>query len=299
MGELELCRRRKANSGRITLHKSQIATHSPVRLALSFFYELAGELEEDPIVFPNREDLELAVLFRRSCCRCDDLLVGYANQLAQLSAHWPVTLCGTIDGTEVGEVSLHPEETALCWTQSNVSGLPFEKLSDLCVKLRVDTYQNFDLLALVMERLSFRGRCVALPKHYEGYCTENGLGKPIQGTRFCYLPMLDEADPDSALEALNMDQRTALWAEFLGNGLSFQEFEWAWDACREGRANGLLEWELALRFELVRQGVKVTNTVDCFQVTDREGAVLRFDALSHNAAERLFLKILFPVSPAQ
>lgn len=297
MGEIELCRRRTAANGRISLPHGRDMDCSPVRLALRFLYELSGELEEDPVVFKSGGERELIALFRGACCRCNDLLAAHGGTLARLSACWKVELCGTVGGPEVGKLSIWPEGAGLCWEQSNVSGHPFDELSDLCVKIKVETRQELEFLIEVLGRLTFRARCIAVPKRYEKICEESALAKHMDGVRFCYLPMLDDVEPDEALESLDIEQKEALWCDFLENGLPAREFEWAWAACRKGETMGLLEWELALRLALLKNEIQVVNTESEFKVLDREGKTMRFSAASSNAAERLFLKILFPAVP--
>lgn len=296
MEEMELCRRRVAANGKVSLPRSHGGDYPPIRLALTLLYELSAQLEEDPILLEGGEG-ELSALFRGACCRCNDLLAIHGLTMARLASSWKVELCGTVGGPEVGKLSVWPEGNGLCWEQSNVSGHPFDALDDLCVKLRVNSAQELDFLTQVLERMSFRERCIAIPRRYERICVENGLAKSLDGARFCYLPMLGEVEPEEALESLSVAQKTELWAEFLENGLPTREFEWAWAACRNGETIGLLEWELALRGALRQKEIRVINTESQFGVTDREGKALRFSASSSNATERLFLKILFPAVP--
>lgn len=297
MGEIELCRRRVAATGRIALPSGRDIEHSPVRQALMFLYGLSDELEEDPVVFKSGGEKELIALFRGACCRCNDLLMAHGETLARLSACWKVELCGTVGGPEVGKLSFWPEGTQLCWEQSNVSGHPFDELSDLCVKLWVGTEQELDFLIEVLAQMSHGAQCIAISKRYNKICAENGLAKPIDGARFCYLPTRESVEPDDALMSLGIEQKEELWCDFLENGLPAREFEWAWAACRAGETIGLLEWELSLRSALRQKGVEVINTDSQFRVIDREGRTMRFSAASSNAAERLFLKILFPAVP--
>ena len=50
-----------------------------------------------------------------------------------------------------------------------------------------------------------------------------------------------------ALEALSARQKEALWRGFLQDGTQPMEFQWLWDAYREGAVGSLLEWELTLQ----------------------------------------------------
>ena len=59
-----------------------------------------------------------------------------------------------------------------------------------------------------------------------------------------------------ALEALSARQKEALWRGFLQDGTQPMEFQWLWDAYREGAVDSLLEWELTLQLTLEALGLR-------------------------------------------
>ena len=59
----------------------------------------------------------------------------------------------------------------------------------------------------------------------------------------------------------------------------------------------LFQWELALRLALSEKGITISYDNEDFRVTDANGLRLRFDYRTGSAAEKVFLKILFPVVP--
>ncbi len=65
---------------------------------------------------------------------------------------------------------------------------------------------------------------------------------------------------------------------------------------RPGRGGGLLlEWELTLQLTLEALGFAVVNGAGRFTVTGPDGSARSFDLIRGGPAEKLFLKILFPL----
>ena len=58
----------------------------------------------------------------------------------------------------------------------------------------------------------------------------------------------------------------------------------------------LFEWELALRLALSDMDISIKYDDNNFKVIDKNNKRLYFDYSSENNAEKLFLKILFPVN---
>ena len=96
-----------------------------------------------------------------------------------------------------------------------------------------------------------------------------------------------------ALEALTARQKEALWRGFLQDGTQPMEFQWLWDAYREGAVDSLLEWELTLQLTLEALGFAVVNGAG--RLTGPDGSARSFDLIRGGPAEKLFLKILFPL----
>ena len=125
-----------------------------------------------------------------------------------------------------------------------------------------------------------------------------GDGLPVRrptGSRYAYLAWEEDAGVLDALEALSARQKEALWRGFLQDGTQPMEFQWLWDAYREGAVDSLLEWELTLQLTLEALGFAVVNGAGRFTVTGPDGSARSFDLICGGPAEKLFLKILFPL----
>ena len=104
-----------------------------------------------------------------------------------------------------------------------------------------------------------------------------------------------EMDTPARAAALTARQKEALWRGFLQDGTQPMEFQWLWDAYREGAVDSLLEWELTLQLTLEALGFAVVNGAGRFTVTGPDGSARSFDLIRGGPAEKLFLKILFPL----
>ena len=90
-----------------------------------------------------------------------------------------------------------------------------------------------------------------------------------------------------------------LWLLLLCDGISAPEFDYVLSAFQEGRLNSLFSWELSLRMALDKAHVKISYEENNFHITRSDGSRILYDYAGGSAAEKLFLKILFPAIPSR
>lgn len=287
MQEWNLCCEKPAGEGRCPAPQAALMERQPFHLALAFLYDVAAMFEEDPLVFCGAGDTRATALFRGSRCVCGDFIEVYAPMMAAISHHWPVTVYGTIQGTEIGSLRAEWCDGEIRWTMCSGSGKPFHTLGELCVQINMgeDT-----LLGEALKGLSCRQCVISLDRG-----RSEGLAKRINGAWFAYVDLLENVSNADRLYALSMEQKEALWELYLGEGFSPLEFEWLWEYYESGDADGMLEWELALQTALERLDIRVENDAKGFHITGEYGH-FRLDYITAPAAGKLFLKALFPVS---
>lgn len=113
-------------------------------------------------------------------------------------------------------------------------------------------------------------------------------------TAFAYFNLNRASDAADPLDVLSVEQKKTLWLLFLEDGVSAVEFADLLEPAERGEVP-LFTWELALRLALDTAGIRVAYEPAGFQVAGPGGTRLRFDYLTGAPAEKLFLKILFPV----
>ncbi len=87
-----------------------------------------------------------------------------------------------------------------------------------------------------------------------------------------------------------------LWLQFLENGIDYEEFAWLYDRISAQELNGRIEWELAVYAALnqLEYALKISESV--FELYDGGGERRYFSFNSEQNAQRVFLKLLFPLN---
>ena len=118
---------------------------------------------------------------------------------------------------------------------------------------------------------------------------------PTEGSAFTYFSWFPEISSSQCLYALLAEHKMQLWQSFLADRQQPKEFDWLWDHYYFEGSHFLLEWELALRMVLERLRFQVERTEHNYRVLDGSGQECHFDFTRGGCAEKVFLKLLFPV----
>lgn len=277
-----------------------IAKEAPLRgcpagkLAVALAYDLCGYFALRPDILHVAGSCRLDLLFRGARYDCEDFSYRYGETIAELSAVWPATASGYAQSRETCEISAIMREGVVIVRQATASGTAYQTLDDLCLRITCADLDEASGLMAVFSRLQPPQACIALPRLHEAFCRRHELLLPMEGACFCYLP-LEEEEPEDAdkLRCLSMTQKTTLWKTFLEDKVSRKEFDWLYGLA-EGTVN-LLEWELALQVALSELHFAVSNQKGAFFVQDAKGNRQRFDFATNSSAEKIFLRLLFPV----
>ena len=250
----------------------------------------------EPVVLQRPDSPALLLFYPDTVFPWRDLAEVCGGALAGLEGLWPVTVYGTTARRETGELraAVRADGTAVIRLRS-VSGRPFDQLTGLCLRVEMDTPARAAAWAALCAG-SARTRSSAALEPAQAAALGDGL--PVRrptGSRYAYLAWEEDAGVLDALEALTARQKEALWRGFLQDGTQPMEFQWLWDAYREGAVDSLLEWELTLQLTLEALGFAVVNGAGRFTVTGPDGSARSFDLIRGGPAEKLFLKILFPL----
>lgn len=294
MEELKLYQKLPCGSDRLP-GSGEMAALPPARLAVAFLSDISRSFSQNPDVYHTEGNRMLTLLYHNVSFSCGDFAAEYGELMAALSRRWPVTVYGTAFERETGELRAVQGEGMVYFSRSSVSGEDFDTLSGLCIKLETGTPEDCARMAEIFCQIRFWQDTMAVPRTLESFCTAQGLCRPINGAYFCYLP----TEGKRRLACLSLERKAELWEVFLSENLSPLEFDWLLDAYQQGEAPALLEWELALQAVVERLRISIVNRREAFEVRDSGGRQLRFDYDRGSAAEKMFLKLLFPVRPGQ
>lgn len=271
------------------------------RSPLTCFLELVGALNSlfsgTPKLLSPPGGTAATVLYRNVVYLPRDIIDSVGRLAAQVSREFPISFIGTTDARETAEMTVRPQDgkTALLQLRS-LSGRPVGQMYGLGVHLKLPGEQPLAYLADVIAALPSDGPLTgAVSKKHERALRSGGLLVPVEGTFFAYFSWEPEADRGQLLYALSAEHKLLLWEAFLEDGVQPREFDWLWEIYYTEKASYLLEWDLALRMVLEKLRFHVERGERSYRLIDASGQERRFDFIRGGPAEKVFLKLLFPV----
>lgn len=246
----------------------------------------------------QHQAVSVYLLYRDVGCLPDDLCGLFGRSMAQISHTWPLSAFGTAENQETVRLTAQAEAGGVLMLQQNLSGRPARVMQTLCLQVDCADHDTAALLVRLLTATDWDSGVTALSSWQDAdYLTGQELLLPpaCQG-HFCYASVRPEVRPRDQLAALDFGQKILLWTAFLKDGFAPAEFSWMSDAIAEGVLDRRLEWELALWEALDQLGFQMVNGEKTFTLFDSEGHRVYFGADGGNAAQRAFLKILFPLN---
>ncbi|MEA4891247.1 MAG: hypothetical protein VB085_01605 [Peptococcaceae bacterium] len=295
MDEICLCRKSLVRKEKLSSPQALPENYPPASIALELVNDLSCGLFVRPTVYREAGSPLVHVRFPFSSYGCDEFFSDYGRMLAALDAAWPAAVYGSLPKRETGELKARREEAGISTYKSCVSGKDFDALSDLWLKIKTGDPGEGAVLEEVLKEVDYRKSCIAIPRRYAPYFQDGITCRCQEGAHFCYLSLVGGAGAADYLGCLSLTQKAELWREFLEDSLAALEFEWLWADYRKNKYS-LLEWELILEAVTARLGIRVTREDRQLRVTDAAGRLLRSVYPQGGAAEKIFLKILFPMA---
>lgn len=270
----------------------------PSRPAGSLMVELIGTLDTflgaERNMLYRRGSKTLSILYRDVLLRCEDLM-EYGGLLAGVNKKWKLSVSGSTPSRETGEMEFFQEGGRIIMKKYCVSGKDFHQLDSLCLRLQAEEARTAEYIYRVLRKFQADSACCAVDRVLEPFLKGQQLEFFADGMLFCYLTFVSDVMPEEYLYSLSLSQKERLWGCFLEDDMQTREFDWLYDLLAQGKCRRLLEWELALQNCLENLQFQVKNTPDGFSVADGRGKIRIFDFEKGGAAERAFLKILFPL----
>lgn len=225
---------------------------------------------------------------------CGERFGGF---VASIQPVWPVTLYGVAESDELVCLDLTWEaDGGLLLCQENISGIPALQLRDLCLSVQLPDQATADGMAAILQASWACLPCAALDWIYADFIRRQGLGDTEPVNAFCYVFLRESVSLEERLLALSYPQKLELWRRFLMEGAEPLEFEWMADLLRRGKTPGRwLEWSLTLHQVLRGLGYQIQMGERRFSLLDCHGKRVYYGSDNTRAAERLLMKVLFPI----
>lgn len=117
-----------------------------------------------------------------------------------------------------------------------------------------------------------------------------------QNTCYCYGNISEDQKKQNYLEVVSFPQKVNLWLRFLENGVDYTEFEWLYSGILKQNLIDRTEWELAVYVALNQLSYTLKISELEFELYDGKGEHRYFSFDSEQNAQRVFLKLLFPLN---
>lgn len=261
---------------------------------LRLVHRISARFGEAPAVLHLPDGAGLTLLYRDLICLWQDIADCAASDAAALSDACPLVFYGTTEGRETAELTILPRGGEAVVRLRSVSGRPFDHLQGLAIQAALPDAETAAWVAALCRARPFCAPCAVLPQHCAAHLQGSTLMPDTAGSRFSYLTW-EPCPAPALLFALTASHKVTLWREFLLDGLQPLEFAWLWEGYYTQEPLFLLEWELSLRMVLASEAFDVQRSLTHFRVTDRQGGARLFDFARGGPAEKIFLKLLFPL----
>lgn len=266
----------------------------PVQQLLALARTVSLLFDRSPTVLPP-VGTTLTLLYRDVVYLLQAVVDSAGESAAALSALWPLRFYGTTEGRETAQWDIFAlnQKTALVRLRS-VSGKSFDHLEGLAIQLDLPDAALAAALEKLCAAAPFLRACAVIPAEGAALLRGSKLAVPDRGSRFCYLSW-EPLSSGQLLCALTAEHKVTLWKDFLANGVQAVEFDRLWAQYYTGEPLLLLEWTLALYSALEELDFRVERGTRTFRVLDGEGRERHFDFVRGGPAEKVFLKLLFPL----
>ena len=272
----------------------ELEQEQPVDLLLSAVLELNSMACGQPAVCLTQDEDGVLLLYRQMAWAWRDVTEQLGGALAAISSTWPASVYGATAHREIAELNFVRSGELYCIQIHTASEREFDVLSGLMLQVLVKDHETAGKLQGLCSALSCGDVTASIGRQYESFLQNSRLICATPGSAFLYHSWA-ESQPQQLLACLDLEKKRELWRIFLHDAGQPLEFSWLWDAYCMQTAAHLLEWTLALQLVLQELGFTVERQERQFWVLDGGQRRVQFDFLDGGPAEKVFLKLLFPL----
>lgn len=269
-----------------------------IQQLFTFFYLVQDWLQVSPVICPGHgeERRVLYILFRDVAFSDDDFLQKFGGFWASFLPRWKIDIFGTSFTQETVLLCLEKSEGHFCMVQKTLSGKSVEMIQSFCVRIECATSEEVLDLNTLFESISWDKGIAVIDWKYSNFLAKEKIPILYQNSCYCYGQIFNDVQPVDCLQSLNFMQKIEMWASFLNEGFDHVEFEWLYHEISENILMNRIEWELSLHTATKDLGYTIKISVHGFELYDGQRRRRYFNFNSLQYAERVFLKILFPIN---
>lgn len=275
-------------SGRMPYNKMKSSPH-PLIAVIDFVQLLSETLEFNPELYISENNV-LWVYYPNSYFVCDDFFTEYGLYMAISKS----SVYGGISEFEGGDMTaeISKDEKSLICEKHNVSGKDFEIIRDISLKISLSDQETANEYRKLLDIYDYKKGFLVISRTVFTETLFESFKQESRDTYYRYISLVN--GEDHYLNSLTVGQRKNLWLVYFENKQSPLEFDDAFSAIQRNKISAF-PWELSLRLALEECGITVSYD-NGFYIYDKSGNHIMPDFRSGCAAEKLFIKLIFPNS---
>ncbi len=269
------------------------------KLLLQFLRDLCTWAQITPVtnVGIKKDAHNIYFLFRDFSFSEQDFWQTFGAYMVVLHSKWKIDIFGAeLSSQETVELSINQQNEAFYAVQKTVSGSYADSIRSLCLRIRCANKEEVALMCLLWQSMDRQSGILVAEWDLREIFEREHIPWMQQNTCYCYGNISEDQKKQNYLEIVSFPQKVNLWLRFLENGVDYTEFEWLYSGILKQNLIDRTEWELAVYVALNQLSYTLKISELEFELYDGKGEHRYFSFDSEQNAQRVFLKLLFPLN---
>ena len=269
------------------------------KLLLQFLCDLCTWAQATPVtsVGIKKDAHSLYILFRNFAFSEQDFWQTFGGYLIALRPKWKIGIFGTeLSSQETAALLLDQQNGKFYAVQKTISGRYADSIRSLCLRIECANTEDAAMVNLLCQHMDWQSGILVADWDLREAFKQEHIPWLHQSTCYCYGNLSEDQEQQDYLDVLSFPQKVGLWLQFLENRFDYEEFAWLYDRISAQELNDRIEWELAVYAALNQLEYALKISKSEFELYDGSGERRYFSFNSEQNAQRVFLKLLFPLN---
>ena len=269
------------------------------KLLLQFLCNLCTWAQATPVtsVGIKKDAHSLYILFRNFAFSEQDFWQTFGGYLIALRPKWKIGIFGTeLSSQETVALLLDQQNWKFYAVQKTISGRYADSIRSLCLRIECANTEDAAMVNLLCQHMDWQSGILVADWDLREAFKQEHIPWLHQSTCYCYGNLSEDQEQQDYLDVLSFPQKVGLWLQFLENRFDYEEFAWLYNRISAQELNDRIEWELAVYAALNQLEYALKISKSEFELYDGSGERRYFSFNSEQNAQRVFLKLLFPLN---
>ena len=269
------------------------------KLLLQFLCDLCTWAQATPVtnVGIKKDAHSLYILFRNFAFSEQDFWQTFGGYLIALRPKWKIGIFGTeLSSQETVALLLDQQNGKFYAVQKTISGRYADSIRSLCLRIECTDAEDAAMVNLLCQHMDWQNGILVADWDLREAFKQEHIPWLHQSTCYCYGNLSEDQEQQDYLDVLSFPQKVGLWLQFLENRFDYEEFAWLYNRISAQELNDRIEWELAVYAALNQLEYALKISKSEFELYDGSGERRYFSFNSEQNAQRVFLKLLFPLN---